>query len=255
MPRQRPSPSSYRGKTPRRSSSRHAGRPDEPVPQIYQDMLIEISSSSSGVEGGRRRPVKRRKVGERKVTWVDSGENEPVGESKDDGNAEDEEEEEEEASTKQVQMTYVSDGSDESDMEWEEVDLQQNVPGQAPVAASAGDDAPLQLTLGNFAEKGKPSVAPRRKPVTAAEKRWRLSIHKVHLLCLLGHLQLRNLWLNDEDVQVNGDNRNYGVHRHDDANEITRKASRKYSPKGRLCFSIQKKTNLSSVGPLRSSMA
>lgn len=194
-----PTPSSRGGRTPRPSSSRRGQKTDTTVPQIYQDMLIEISSSSSGVEENRKRPArpaKRRRVGERKVTWVDSGDGGDDGdEDTNDGGGG------EEGSERRVQTTYVSDGSDESDMEWEEVDIQQNVPEQAQPRTLADNDEPLQLTLGNSSEKGKSSAPPRRKPVTAAEKRWRLSIHKVHLLCLLSHVQLRNLWCNDEDVQ------------------------------------------------------
>jgi xeroderma pigmentosum group C-complementing protein len=202
MPRSHPTPSSSRGKTPQRSSSRWTAKQEESVPQIYQDMLVEISSSS-GVEEARRRPTKRRKVGERRVTWVDSGEKDVAKENKADEDAR-VDEEVEETSGKKVQTAFVSDGSDDSDMEWEEVDLQQNTPGPAPAAASSDDDEPLQLTLGDSCDKGKKSVAAsRRKPVTAAERRWRLSIHKVHVLCLLSHVQLRNLWLNDADVQVN----------------------------------------------------
>lgn len=210
MSRPRPSTSLNRGgRTPQRSSSRRAEKTDTSVPQIYQDMLIEISSSSSGVEEGRNRPVKRRRVGERIVTSVDSGDGEveEVGVGSDDdgaaaaaaaasGGGE--------VSEKPVQTTYVSDGSDESDMEWEEVDLQQqgDVPGKTqPGTPTVNDDEPLQLTLGHSSEKGKSSAPPRRKPVSAAEKRWRLIIHKVHLLCLLSHVQMRNLWCNDEDVQ------------------------------------------------------
>lgn len=195
------SSSSNRGggsnRAPQRSSSRRAEKKDTaPVPQIYQDMLIEISSSSSGVEERRKRPVKRRKVGERIVVSVDSGDGEEIEEV---GGGK--------VPEKLIQTTYVSDGSDESDMEWEEVDLQQqsNTPVQTqPGTPAVDDDEPLQLTLGNSSEKGKsraPLPPPRRKPVTAAERRWRLVIHKVHLLCLLSHVQIRNLWCNDDDVQ------------------------------------------------------
>jgi xeroderma pigmentosum group C-complementing protein len=207
MTRARPPAPSSRGRTPQRSTSRRGQKPDSTVPQIYQDMLIEISSSSSGVEEGRKRPVKRRKVDERKVTWVDSGDDEPVedvgNEDVYDTNHYGDDSDGADASEKRVQTVYVSDGSDESDMEWEEVNLQQSVPGQGQLGApaAASDDEPLQLTLGDSSEKPKLSAPPRRKPVTAAERRWRLSLHKVHILCLLSHVYLRNLWCNDEDVQ------------------------------------------------------
>jgi xeroderma pigmentosum group C-complementing protein len=103
---------------------------------------------------------------------------------------------------KRPQIVYnsPSEGSDESDMEWEEVDIQQPaIPGAAgPV--SGDDDEPLQITLGQ--QEGQKRRVIRRKPVTAAERKIRLDVHKTHLLCLLSHVQRRNLWCNDEEIQV-----------------------------------------------------
>lgn len=80
-------------------------------------------------------------------------------------------------------------------MEWEEVDIQ-----QAPHTVHA-DDTSIQVTLG-LPEDQKRKVVTKRRGITAAEKQLRLSIHKVHLLCLLRHVQIRNLWCNDEELQV-----------------------------------------------------
>ncbi|KAK2761615.1 hypothetical protein FQN54_001443 [Arachnomyces sp. PD_36] len=226
MARPRPgSPASNRGRakpSSRGSSSgrgrgrggrgrRTAGDSSNPaVPQIYQDMLIEISSSSSGVEEMRKRPVKRRRVGERSVKIDEEGVSDKgvEGEEERGGSVEDEGGGDVvdvgDESEKPIQTTYISDGSDESDMEWEEVDLEQQQPvlGQLGTPAADNDDEPLQLTLGDSSPKGKSPAHPhRRKPITAAERRWRLTIHKVHILCLLSHVYLRNLWCNDEDVQ------------------------------------------------------
>ncbi|KAK3945638.1 Rad4-domain-containing protein, partial [Diplogelasinospora grovesii] len=41
----------------------------------------------------------------------------------------------------------------------------------------------------------------RRKPATREEKDRRVLIHKMHLLCLLAHVELRNRWCNDPRVQ------------------------------------------------------
>lgn len=107
----------------------------------------------------------------------------------------------EEGTAKKPQTVYNSPSeSEESDMEWEEVDIQQSsLPGPS-TSVSASDDAPLQITLGQQEERKRRVV--RRKPVTAAERKLRLDVHKTHLLCLLGHVQRRNLWCNDEEVQV-----------------------------------------------------
>jgi hypothetical protein len=85
-------------------------------------------------------------------------------------------------------------------MEWEEVDIPQAAISGAAGPVSGDDDEPLQITLGQQQDQKRRVV--RRKPVTAAERKIRLDVHKTHLLCLLSHVQRRNLWCNDEEVQV-----------------------------------------------------
>ena len=95
-----------------------------------------------------------------------------------------------------VQTVYDSpSSSEESDMEWEEVDIHQTSYNNQT------DDTSIQVTL-DRPEDQKRKVVPRRRMITAAEKQLRLNIHKVHLLCLLRHVQIRNLWCNNEEVQV-----------------------------------------------------
>lgn len=144
------------------------------------------------------RPVKRRRVGHTKAIPVDS----PMAETASKGKITDEH------SSLQVQTVYNSatedDSDDESDVEWEDVDLQQ--PSREPepprgVAFSEGRDDTLQINFDQGPEPRKKTIQ-RRKPVTTAERKVRLDVHKVHLLCLLAHVQLRNRWCNDEEVQV-----------------------------------------------------
>jgi xeroderma pigmentosum group C-complementing protein len=115
-------------------------------------------------------------------------------------------------SDKPVQTVYDIDASDESGMEWEDVELEPSgavsaLESKQPTSfhtdADAGEE-PLRITLGEQVDKGKQKAtsALRRKPVTGMEKKRRLDIHKVHLLCLLSHVQLRNSWCNDTDIQV-----------------------------------------------------
>jgi xeroderma pigmentosum group C-complementing protein len=115
-------------------------------------------------------------------------------------------------SDKPVPTVYDIDASDESGMEWEDVELEPSgnmsalgnkQPSALPTDADAGEE-PLRITLGERFDKGKQKAtsALRRKPVTGLEKKRRLDVHKVHLLCLLSHVQLRNSWCNDTDIQV-----------------------------------------------------
>jgi xeroderma pigmentosum group C-complementing protein len=57
------------------------------------------------------------------------------------------------------------------------------------------------LTLKPRTTPQRQKVAPRRKAVSKAEKVLRLEAHKMHVLCLLAHLDRRNEWCNDEDVK------------------------------------------------------
>ncbi|KAJ5287382.1 hypothetical protein N7478_003068 [Penicillium angulare] len=188
--------------TPARATRSRASRGREPkhgkphegqVPEVYQEMLEEAEARDPE-QFHTNRPIKRRKVGDTKAIPVDT----PVK-----GKARIVKEHSPEMpSTQQMQTVYDSTTEDESDIEWEDVDVQQ--PAQAPSnldTALQGGDEPLQITFDKEPEVRK-KVPPRRKPVTAAEKKLRLDIHKVHLLCLLGHVNLRNLWCNDDEIQV-----------------------------------------------------
>ncbi|GLB08112.1 hypothetical protein AtubIFM57258_003998 [Aspergillus tubingensis] len=157
---------------------------DHEIPEIYQEMLAEAEARESSRPDDTRLPKRRRLTRPNPVSapWPlhQTGASTP----------------EASYSTEQpVQTVYDSpSSSEESGMEWEEVDIQ-----QAPHTIHA-DDTSIQVTLG-LPEDQKRKVVTKRRGITAAEKQLRLSIHKVHLLCLLRHVQIRNLWCNDEELQ------------------------------------------------------
>lgn len=177
-----------RGGASRGRQSRRGER-DYEISEVYQELLAEAEAREpQGSETDR--PLKRRKVGER-VTVSSPPESmnqevHPPESSEDVGG--------------QMQTAYDSTASDESDMEWEDVDIQQ-APPNLDQAASFSNDEPLQITLDQQKDNAK-RIIPRRKPLTGAERKLRLDVHKAHLLCLLGHVKTRNLWCNDEEVQV-----------------------------------------------------
>ncbi|KAL4955328.1 hypothetical protein BDW69DRAFT_120878 [Aspergillus filifer] len=162
---------------------------DDEIPEVYKEMLAEADAREA-TSTDARRPAKRFKPAGYRATAAqalspaqDANQDDPI--------------DVDEYAAKQPQTVYNSPSeSEESDMEWEEVNLQQPA---VPAASFVTDDEPLQITLGQQEGQGRRVV--RRKPVTAAEKKLRLDIHKTHLLCLLCHVQRRNLWCNDEDVQ------------------------------------------------------
>ncbi|RHZ63346.1 hypothetical protein CDV55_102361 [Aspergillus turcosus] len=175
----------------RLSRGRPKGREEEDeIPEVYREMLAEAELRSPDVLEADR-PIKRRKVRAQRATM-----NDVVSVPQKALPMEDQSQ-----ANRQVQTVYEEPSSEESDMEWEEVDLQQ-APAQsiqiAPV--TGGDDESLQITLDDHAGKRR-KVISRQKPLTAAEKKLRLDIHKVHVLCLLRHVQIRNLWCNDDELQ------------------------------------------------------
>ena len=60
----------------------------------------------------------------------------------------------------------------------------------------------LNLVLGD-PSPSKPVNATARRKITAVDRRIRLETHKLHLLCLLFHVHLRNRWCNNDEVQKN----------------------------------------------------
>lgn len=147
------------------------------------------------------RPTKRRRVGDTKAIPVNTP---PLIQPSNADYATPDQKD-----TKQVQTVYDSTTEDESGVEWEDVDIPQ--PAQEPPSASAvlqGGDETLQIIFNKEPEPQK-KTAPRRKPVTATEKKLRLEIHKTHLLCLLAHVNLRNRWCNDHETQVRAGKTNY----------------------------------------------
>ncbi|KAL3456174.1 hypothetical protein BJX64DRAFT_49051 [Aspergillus heterothallicus] len=165
---------------------------DEEVPEVYREMLAEAEAREDK-SGDVERPSKRFKPAGYRAT---TGRAQVAADTTQDapGTRADT------TPAKRPQFVYnsPSEDSDESDMEWEEVDLQKTrIPGPAPV--SGDDSEPLQITLGQHPEQKRRVI--RRKPVTAAERKIRLEVHKTHLLCLLSHVQRRNLWCNDEELQ------------------------------------------------------
>ena len=60
----------------------------------------------------------------------------------------------------------------------------------------------LNLVLGD-PSPSKPVNATARRKITAVDRRIRLETHKLHLLCLLFHVHLRNRWCNNDEVRKN----------------------------------------------------
>ncbi|KAL8679711.1 MAG: hypothetical protein Q9186_004029 [Xanthomendoza sp. 1 TL-2023] len=101
----------------------------------------------------------------------------------------------------QDQTAYNDSSSEDSDFAWEEVGVPHEGGQHLDDQPEEEDEQMLNLVLGGEGEQeSKLSTAARRRPLTAVERQLRLEVHKVHLLCLLSHVHLRNHWCNDQNI-------------------------------------------------------
>jgi xeroderma pigmentosum group C-complementing protein len=179
------------------------------VPDVYRDMLAEALPSQSEIP---ERPLKKRKVGPRGTAAPRAGPStsspkQPSATESHD-HEEDEDIEFEDVFAPQVlddeeldddepgrpQQTAYRDSDEEtveSDVDWENINFDNK------------DDEPsgdLELNLTASSVPQTRPTAPRRKAITQADKVLRLEIHKLHILCLLSHVDRRNEWCNDSAV-------------------------------------------------------
>ncbi|KAF3917851.1 hypothetical protein ABW20_dc0106226 [Dactylellina cionopaga] len=82
----------------------------------------------------------------------------------------------------------------DDDAEWETVDLSNLKP------KNSRNDEPLILELSSAKTQTKRKESGRTGP-TPAERKIRLEVHKLHLLCLLSHTHLRSQFCNDRETQ------------------------------------------------------
>ncbi|KAL8705320.1 MAG: hypothetical protein Q9201_001566 [Fulgogasparrea decipioides] len=207
----------------RKGPSKSRGKPQRPnsgVNAAYHKLLAEVESSptQTGDEG---RAIKRRRVRGRIVTQDEDGSHAPESPStfpkptfrKHDSPPQRKHSE----ATYELnavpeyptldclpdheQTAYNDESTEESDFAWEEVNLAQESLHADDEGADNEEGRDLQLVL-NGDGKGDPKepTALRRKPLTAVERKLRQEVHKVHILCLLSHIHLRNHWCNDQNI-------------------------------------------------------
>ena len=173
------------------------------IPDVYQEMLADAVSSSPTRLSEEGRTVKRRRVGGRVVTQSADDETFPHSDHASSLAGDTDAGESVTSAGLALKQTAYNDSDDsaDSDMDWEEVELKGGNQSHA-LNDSANDDGPMELTLGDSRSEYRAHGPPKRKPVTAAEKKIRLEVHKMHLLSLLAHIYKRNYWCNDQEVQV-----------------------------------------------------
>jgi xeroderma pigmentosum group C-complementing protein len=167
------------------------------VPQVFREMLQDEVAADIPAP----RITKRRKIGSKALT-ADSSANvesfETTIGSKDEVKIEDD-------PPSQLPVQTVFDSSDDSEdenFEWEDVNITK--PSLEEPLADEVDKTPetLSIIVGAENKPSTPSRRKARKPLTLAEKKMHLDIHKVHILCLLYHCLIRNHWCNDTELQL-----------------------------------------------------
>ncbi|KAK3349939.1 nitrilase [Lasiosphaeria hispida] len=93
-----------------------------------------------------------------------------------------------------------TDDEDEDDIEFEDVDIDPAASSSAVPAGEPTRELSLNLTV-QKKDLASRRVAERRKAINSEEKGRRVQVHKLHLLCLLAHVERRNAWCDDSDVQ------------------------------------------------------
>ncbi|KAI9800906.1 MAG: hypothetical protein M1833_003043 [Piccolia ochrophora] len=186
----------------RNTRSRKAKAAAEP-PDVYNDMLLEAASASPTHFGEEGRPLKRRRTRkspkepppQRRIHTSDKSKHESSDGSTSEGF-------EDVISHERQQTTWDdSHSSDGSDVGWEEIDLdQEQSEGQSKSDEETAGD--LDLVLDQGVSGRKASVTTKRKGPTREERKQRLEIHKMHILCLLAHVETRNNWCNDVETQA-----------------------------------------------------
>jgi xeroderma pigmentosum group C-complementing protein len=170
-PLQKLSPTQATRRIPRRATQGNDG-----VPSVFQDLLAEVSTDHSE-DVPSSRPLKRRKVAASRS-----------------------------AARSDVQTvedsSASSDNPDDSELDFEDVDLEQTG-ASSPPAVKSGDDDIQDISVAVDSSKAPKRIqASKRKTATPGEKAHRLLVHKLHILCLLGHCMYANSWCNDEQVHL-----------------------------------------------------
>ncbi|MCJ1385812.1 hypothetical protein MMC17_008936 [Xylographa soralifera] len=170
------------------------------IPDIYHEMLESAVSSSPSAFDDNGRPPKRRRVAGRLVVSQDGQDKSALKQEPGSETAADTDGDIDITLPSKLRQQVVYDDSEESagsDMDWEEVDLRDNVKHED----TTPEPGELNLILGGNIDSASKSTVQRRKPVTAEERKLRLEIHKMHILSLLVHVHLRNHWCNDHETQ------------------------------------------------------
>ncbi|KAK3303259.1 uncharacterized protein B0T15DRAFT_539653 [Chaetomium strumarium] len=210
----------------RAASQNAAGRPgtqrkpagrSADLPDVYREMLVEARSEFTSRDATvAERPFKRKRPGEGRPVRAEQQQKEGVvaktrapGNRKpnpedilgpDTSNDDNIDFEGVVLPTATVQ-TIVRESEDEDDdgeIDFEDVAIE---PARSSAAGAGEESKRLNLDLSAHMAAMTQRRADRRRAISREEKERRVEVHKIHLVCLLAHVELRNRWCNDPHVQ------------------------------------------------------
>ncbi|KAK0629011.1 hypothetical protein B0T17DRAFT_588968 [Bombardia bombarda] len=169
------------------------------VPAKYRELLAEVKKEVANQDPGlKERPGKRKRPGERTASQAPK----PLLRL----NSEDDDDSDEDiqfedvvlpSATIQTAISETDDDTDDDNGIFEDVQIQSAAP-------RGGQSSNMELTLDLTAQQAlmepRRAAENRRKVVSKEEKERRIQVHKMHLLCLLSHVEQRNRWCNDPKV-------------------------------------------------------
>ena len=169
----------------RRRVKKRSHEDEEDIPDIYKEMLVEAMSSPTSSNDDRR-TLKKRRLGNHSSLrkMIDDGE---VNAGSEDFH--------------QQTVENESASSRESDNGWEDVHINMTASSEAGTDAEGKMDN-LDIVLDDAEGSKNRRVPAKTRALNVHERRLRLMIHEMHLLCLLAHVNIRNHWCNDSKVQV-----------------------------------------------------
>ena len=194
---------------PKRGRGKSAAKRDDGIPDVYRGLLEEAAQTESLDSQEPQRASKRRRVGE-DVTPAEQPaevkqnvEIPPISPGSSDSALEVDQTGEIHVDPPRQQMIIEeSDDSDDSDMEWEDVEVNTALFIPSPEPEPQQEDGSITVVIGKENPSSKLKRTPQRKGITAVERRMRYDVHKLHLLCLLSHMHIRNHLCNSATVQV-----------------------------------------------------
>ena len=203
MPRKRNATTNSITTSKPRRSTRHGAAETNAIPDVYTDMLREAYNNNPDDFTSDPRPAKRRRVGRTSTPEpTPPPPQEPALSSLPISPAE-ESDTPAETLPRQQQVIFNNDydDSDDSEIEFEDVEINRGAIEAEASEPVPSNFQPLQIDLLPKIVSTSRKAIIRRKPVTKAEREFRLDVHKWHLLSLLVHLAMRNKWCDDETVQ------------------------------------------------------